>query len=80
MGLFTSQVINGFVIGILYGLAALGFTMVYKALGYLNFAHSDTIMLGAMAYCTLITGVGISARASFFITLVILLIYGVICE
>ena len=66
MGLFISQVINGFVIGILYGLAALGFTMVYKALGYLNFAHSDTIMLGAMVYCTLITGVGIPAAAAFF--------------
>ena len=80
MGLFISQVINGFVIGILYGLAALGFTMVYKALGYLNFAHSDTIMLGAMVYCTLITGVGIPAAAAFFVTLAILLLYGVVCE
>lgn len=80
MGLFISQVINGFVIGILYGLAALGFTMVYKALGYLNFAHSDTIMLGAMVYCTLITGGGIPAAAAFFITLIVLLLYGIICE
>ncbi len=80
MGLFISQVINGFVIGILYGLAALGFTMVYKALGYLNFAHSDTIMLGAMVYCTLITGSGIPAVAAFFVTLVVLLLYGVVCE
>ena len=54
MGLFVLQIVNGITNGMLYGLAALGLAMVYKSLGYLNFAHSDTIMLGAILYTILI--------------------------
>lgn len=42
MGLLGLQIVNGITIGMIYGLAALGFTMVFKALGYLNFSHSNT--------------------------------------
>ena len=80
MGLLVLQIINGLVIGILYGLAALGLTMVYKALGYMNFAHSDTIMLGALLYSVLILNVKIPFYFSFFIALVIVMGYGVLTE
>ncbi len=80
MGLFLSQTIYGFVIGVLYGLAALGITMVYKALGYMNFAHSDTIMLGAIVYCVLIQGANVPIGLAFVVTLLIIMFYGVMTE
>lgn len=80
MGLFVLQAINGLVIGILYGLAALGLSMVFKALGYMNFAHSDTIMLGALLYSVLILSKGIPYSIAFFITLVVVMLYGVLTE
>ena len=80
MGLLALQVVNGLVIGILYGLAALGFTMVFKALGYLNFAHADTIMLGAIVYSTLISVLRIPYPIAFFVALGIIMGYGVLTE
>lgn len=80
MGLFVLQVVNGLVIGILYGLAALGFTMVFKALGYLNFAHADTIMLGGIMYWVLISVLGIPFYLAFFIALALIMGYGILTE
>jgi len=80
MGLFVLQSVNGLVIGILYGLAALGLSMVYKALGYMNFAHADTIMIGALVYSVLILHVDIPFYHAFFISLPIVMVYGVLTE
>ena len=80
MGLLALQVVNGLVIGILYGLAALGFTMVFKALGYLNFAHSDTIMLGAIVYSTFISVLRIPYPIAFFLALITIMGYGILTE
>lgn len=41
------QLINGLALGSIYALIALGYTMVYGVLGFINFAHSDVMMLGA---------------------------------
>src|SRR5687768_8891860 len=43
------QLINGFALGSIYALIALGYTMVYGVLRFINFAHSDVLMLGAFA-------------------------------
>lgn len=43
------QLINGFAIGAIYALIALGYTMVYGVLRFINFAHGDVFMLGAFA-------------------------------
>ncbi|HZV33878.1 MAG TPA: branched-chain amino acid ABC transporter permease [Verrucomicrobiae bacterium] len=44
---FAQQLINGLALGSIYALIALGYTMVYGVLGFINFAHSDVMMLGA---------------------------------
>ncbi len=41
--------INGLAQGSVYSLVALGYTMVYGVLQFINFAHSDIFMLGAFA-------------------------------
>ncbi len=46
---FSQQLINGLALGSIYALIALGYTMVYGVLRFINFAHSDVLMLGAFA-------------------------------
>ncbi|HEU0008401.1 MAG TPA: branched-chain amino acid ABC transporter permease [Verrucomicrobiae bacterium] len=49
MAEFLQQLINGLSLGAIYGLIALGYTMVYGVLRFINFAHSDVFMVGAFA-------------------------------
>jgi branched-chain amino acid transport system permease protein len=46
---FLQQLINGLALGAIYALIALGYTMVYGVLRFINFAHCDVLMLGAFA-------------------------------
>src|ERR1700704_6294579 len=54
MDIFLQQMINGFVLGSIYALVALGYTMVYGILGLINFAHGDIVMVGALVALTVI--------------------------
>ena len=47
MEYFIQQVINGLTLGSIYGLIAIGYTMVYGIIGMINFSHGDVFMLGA---------------------------------
>ena len=42
------QIVNGLVVGSVYAVVALGYTMVYGILGLINFAHGDVVMVGAL--------------------------------
>jgi branched-chain amino acid transport system permease protein len=48
METFVQQILNGLVLGSMYALVALGYTMVYGVLNLINFAHGDVLMIGAM--------------------------------
>ena len=48
MDTLLQQIINGLVLGSLYALIALGYTMVYGVLNLINFAHGDVLMIGAL--------------------------------
>jgi len=54
MDIFTPQLINGLVLGSIYALVALGYTMVYGILELINFAHGEVTMIGAMVALTAI--------------------------
>ncbi|MDX1375658.1 MAG: branched-chain amino acid ABC transporter permease LivH [Burkholderiales bacterium] len=47
MGYFLQQLINGLTLGMIYGLIAIGYTMVYGIIGMINFAHGEIFMIGA---------------------------------
>ena len=47
MEYFLQQLINGITLGSIYGLIAIGYTMVYGIIGMINFAHGDVYMIGA---------------------------------
>ena len=47
MEYFVQQLINGLTLGAIYGLIAIGYTMVYGIIGMINFAHGEIYMIGA---------------------------------
>ncbi|AOS78516.1 MULTISPECIES: branched-chain amino acid ABC transporter permease [Hydrogenophaga] len=55
MEVLLQQILNGLVLGSMYALVALGYTMVYGIIGLINFAHGDVLMVGALTSWTLIT-------------------------
>ena len=48
MDILLQQIINGLVLGSMYALVALGYTMVYGIIGLINFAHGEVLMVGAL--------------------------------
>lgn len=54
MDILLQQVLNGLILGSLYALVALGYTMVYGILELINFAHGEVVMLGAMVAVTVL--------------------------
>ncbi len=54
MDTLIQQIINGLVLGSMYALIALGYTMVYGVLNLINFAHGDVLMIGAMVGLTIL--------------------------
>ena len=55
MDIFLQQLLNGLVLGSVYALVALGYTMVYGILQLINFAHGEVLMVGAMTAVTVVT-------------------------
>jgi branched-chain amino acid transport system permease protein len=55
MDIFVQQLINGLVLGSVYALVALGYTMVYGILELINFAHGEVTMVGAMVALSVIS-------------------------
>jgi branched-chain amino acid transport system permease protein len=54
MDIFLQQIVNGLVLGSVYALVALGYTMVYGILGLINFAHGEVVMIGALVSITVL--------------------------
>ena len=44
-GIFLQQLVNGLTLGSVYGLIAIGYTMVYGIIGMINFAHGEVYMI-----------------------------------
>jgi branched-chain amino acid transport system permease protein len=77
---WLQQLINGFGLGSIYALIALGYTMVYGVLRFINFAHSDVLMLGAFAAFFFAPHVeGIAPRQSYTGALLILVLAAAAC-
>ncbi|NBT77090.1 MAG: branched-chain amino acid ABC transporter permease [Betaproteobacteria bacterium] len=76
MDIFFQQVLNGLVLGSVYALVALGYTMVYGILQLINFAHGEVLMVGAMTAVTVVNWLQKSAPA---IPGPVLLIIGIGC-
>src|SRR6201996_4995928 len=75
MDIFVQQLINGITLGSIYGLIAIGYTMVFGIIGMVNFAHGDVFMVSAfialITFLVVTPWLGISSVA---IALVVMLI------
>lgn len=72
MDIFLQQLVNGLVLGSIYALVALGYTMVYGILGLINFAHGDITMIGALVGLTvmqILAGLGLPPIAVVFVAI-----------
>ena len=75
MDYFAQQLINGLVLGSIYGLIAIGYTMVYGIVGMINFAHGDIFMIGGfIALITFLILVSFGLTAIPLILLIVLLV------
>ena len=77
MEYFVQQLINGITLGSIYGLIAIGYSMVYGIIGMINFAHGDVFMVGAfisLIFILLLTAVGASSMALLVLILMLVLL------
>jgi branched-chain amino acid transport system permease protein len=72
MEYFLQQSINGVTLGSIYGLIAIGYTMVYGIIGMINFAHGDIFMVSA--FIALITFIALLSIGLSFIPLALLIV------
>jgi len=72
MEYFVQQLINGLTLGSIYGLIAIGYTMVYGIIGMVNFAHGDVFMVGSFAALILFILVGVSSSIPILFLLLLL--------
>jgi branched-chain amino acid transport system permease protein len=77
---FLQLVINGVVVGSIYALVALGFVIIYKSSGILNFAQGEFLVLGAYVCLTILTVGRVPLVPAFFLTMVFSAALGVLLE
>jgi branched-chain amino acid transport system permease protein len=80
MTFFASLLITGLLTGAIYALVALGFVLVYKATGVINFAQGEFMMFGAFVAATLLTDRGLPALVAIPITVLIMAGLGLVTE
>ena len=74
MAYFLQQLVNGLTLGAIYGLIAIGYTMVYGIIGMINFAHGEIYMIGAFIALISFLIVGPSGGAMLIVALVVVLL------
>jgi len=79
MDTFVQQIINGLVLGSVYALVALGYTMVYGIINLINFAHGEVLMVGALTSWTVVTFLAGAGLPGWLLLLLSLLAAIVVC-
>ena len=79
METFIQQIINGLVLGSMYALVALGYTMVYGIINLINFAHGEVLMVGALVSWTVVTAMAGSGLPGWMLLVIGMLVAIVVC-
>jgi len=80
MDIFVQQIINGLVLGSMYALVALGYTMVYGIISLINFAHGEVLMVGAMVSWTVVTQLQDSGMPGWLILIISMIAAIIACS
>jgi branched-chain amino acid transport system permease protein len=79
MDTLLQQIINGLVLGSVYALVALGYTMVYGIINLINFAHGEVLMVGALTSWSVVTVLAGSGLPGWLLLLISLLAAVLVC-
>ena len=79
MDIFLQQIINGLILGSMYALVALGYTMVYGIINLINFAHGEVLMVGALTSWTVVSMLAESGLPGWLMMLISLVFAIIIC-
>lgn len=77
---FIQQMVNGFSLGSMYALIAIGYTMVYGVLRLINFAHGDIMMVGAFLGYTCITVLGLPFPIAVLVAVLLSALAGILTD
>ncbi len=80
MEFFLQLLVNGVCVGLLYGISAMGFVMIFKSSSVLNFAHGELLALGAFFFLTLVTWAKLPIAVAFILTLIGCFLLGFLIE
>lgn len=80
MDTFLQQIINGLVLGSMYALVALGYTMVYGIVNLINFAHGEVLMIGAMVAMSVIALLADASLPGWLILLIAIPVSMLVCS
>jgi branched-chain amino acid transport system permease protein len=79
VGIFPQVLLDGLILGFMYALIALGYTMVYGVLEFINFAHSEIFIVGAFVGVEILLSLqsaGLLERAPWMLVLLVILVAG----
>jgi len=81
MEILLQLIVNGMIAGGSYALAAIGYTMVYSILKFINFAHGSVAMVGAyIAFVLTMTSFQMPFAVAFFLSMILTAILGILIE
>lgn len=80
MNYFLELLVSGLAVGAIYGLVAMGFAVIYKATGIVNFAQGEMGMLTAYTTWSLATMLGTGSLATVVLAIVVGALLGLLCE
>ncbi len=80
LDLLLQLLINGIIVGMLYGVVAMCFVLIYKSTQVVNFAQGEFVVLGAWACLWLVSDMGLPFAAAFVFSLVFMTIFGLVIQ
>src|SRR5205814_10375457 len=80
MEFFLQLLLNGLVVGSIYSLVALGFVIIFKASGVLNFAQGEFLLLGAYVFLAIVVQSGVPLVPGVVLTLLFSALLGIVLE
>jgi branched-chain amino acid transport system permease protein len=79
--LILQQLVSGLALGCVYGLIALGYSLIWNAVAVINLAQGAFVMVGAFVYgATFVRAYGWPAFPSFFAMIIFMALFGMLCE
>src|SRR6266699_7042976 len=80
MQVFVQTLVGGLGFGAIYALVAMGFSIVYRTMGLVNFAHGDIVMIGAFIAATSFMSIRLPFALAVLIAIALTAVIGLVIE